>query len=69
MALDHYVLDVRKRRPHLGGDALRQLGLPPGPRYRSLLAQLMHAVLNGELPDADAEWRFLSHLVEAEGDS
>ncbi|MCC6627811.1 MAG: CCA tRNA nucleotidyltransferase [Chloroflexi bacterium] len=62
-ALDWYVTDLRQRRPRLSGTALRQLGLPPGPAYRPLLAALRRAVLDGELPDEATEWIFLTRLV------
>jgi tRNA nucleotidyltransferase (CCA-adding enzyme) len=65
--LDRYVTDLRWRRPRLGGEALRELGLPPGPRYRPILAALRQAVLDDQLPDEAAEWAFLRRLVS--GDS
>ena len=65
--LDWYITDGRARRPRLGGDALRQLGLPPGPRYRPILEALWAAVQDDLLPDEAAEWAFLRQLVEADG--
>jgi tRNA nucleotidyltransferase (CCA-adding enzyme) len=62
--LDWYVTDLSRRRPRLGGEALRQLGLAPGPAFRPLLAELRRAVLDGEVTDEAAEWQFLRHLVE-----
>jgi tRNA nucleotidyltransferase (CCA-adding enzyme) len=65
--LDWYVRELRARRPRLGGDALRRLGLPPGPRYRPILRALREAVLDGQLPDEAAEWAFLRRLVDEQG--
>lgn len=65
--IDWYVRELRARRPRLGGDALRQLGLPPGPRYRPILQALRDAVLDGQLPDEAAEWAFLQRLVAGQG--
>lgn len=58
-ALDWYASEGRALRPRLGGEALRQLGLPPGPTYRPILAELRAAVQDGLLPDEAAEWDFL----------
>jgi tRNA nucleotidyltransferase (CCA-adding enzyme) len=57
--LDWYITGLRDHEPRLDGHALRQLGLPPGPRYRPILAALRDAVLDGQLPDEAAEWDFL----------
>ena len=57
--LDWHVLELRERRPRLGGLALRELGVPPGPVYREALAALRQAVLDGLAPDEAAEWAVL----------
>ncbi|CAA9546183.1 MAG: hypothetical protein AVDCRST_MAG88-424, partial [uncultured Thermomicrobiales bacterium] len=39
--LHRFLTVVRSLRPALGGDALKELGLPPGPLYREALATLL----------------------------
>jgi tRNA nucleotidyltransferase (CCA-adding enzyme) len=39
---------LRHLAPELTGDDLKQLGIPPGPQYRDILARLRDARLNGE---------------------
>jgi tRNA nucleotidyltransferase (CCA-adding enzyme) len=64
--LDWYATVLRGRRPRLGGEALRALGLPPGPHYRPILADLRQAVLDERLPDEAAEWEYLRQRVARE---
>ena len=61
--LDWWVVERRDREPRLDGDAIRRLGLPPGPAYRPILAALRRAALDGEAPDEAAEWALLRRLV------
>ena len=65
--LERYESDWRGRRPALRGRDLRRLGLPPGPRYRELLAQLQSARWNGEVTSVEEERALLARLL-AEGD-
>ena len=65
--LEHYEGDWRWRRPALRGRDLRRLGLPPGPRYRALLAQLQIARWNGEVTSVEEERALLARWL-AEGD-
>lgn len=64
-AVRTYLLYLRKVRPCLGGDFLRQLGLPPGPIYRRLLTELLKQKVRGLLPTEEDEARWLSNRVEA----
>ncbi len=63
-----YRADVQGRSPVLNGDALLEMGLPPGPRIKELLAVLRAAVLDGEVVGPDAERAFLKKLLEEKGD-
>lgn len=64
--LDWYALDLRHRRPLLGGAALKALGLPPGPPYRRLLTALGQAILDGQVTNETQELALLSQLVADE---
>ena len=64
--LERYESDWRWRRPALRGRDLRRLGLPPGPRYRELLAQLQIARWNGEVTSVAEERALLARWL-AEG--
>ena len=65
--LERYESDWRGRLPALRGRDLRRLGLPPGPHYRELLAQLQIARWNGEVTSVEEERALLARLL-AEGD-
>ena len=53
----------RAVQPMTTGDDLRARGLPPGPRYRELLARLRNAWLDGEVHTIDEERTLLDKLV------
>ena len=65
--LRRYEEDWRQRRLALRGRDLRRLGLPPGPRYRTLLAALQRARWNGEVSSADEERELLARLTTQQG--
>jgi tRNA nucleotidyltransferase (CCA-adding enzyme) len=66
--LDWYATELRHVKPRLDGNALRRLGLPPGPRYRPILKALRRAALDGQLPDEAAEWAFLERMIAEQAD-
>jgi tRNA nucleotidyltransferase (CCA-adding enzyme) len=43
----------------VNGDDLKELGIPPGPCYRTLLAELLDAKLDGAVHDRDEEIEFV----------
>ncbi|MBA3945163.1 MAG: CCA tRNA nucleotidyltransferase [Herpetosiphonaceae bacterium] len=51
IALTHYLNNLRPIKTLLTGDDLRVLGLPPGPQYRKVLAELRAAQLRGVVTD------------------
>jgi tRNA nucleotidyltransferase (CCA-adding enzyme) len=63
-----YREDVQGRSPVLNGNALLEMGVPPGPRIKELLAALRAAVLDGEVVGPDAETVFLKKLLEKKAD-
>lgn len=62
--LRRYREEVQGRSPKLTGTALLQMGVPPGPRIKELLAKLRAAVLDGDTVGRDAETAFLKQLLE-----
>ena len=59
-----YREEVQGRSPVLNGNALLQMGVPPGPRIKELLAVLRAVVLDGEVVGREAEIAFLTKLLE-----
>lgn len=64
--IGRYRQEVRGRSPHLTGDYLLELGVPPGPRFKVLLAALRAAVLDGEVLGREAEAAFLKKRLAKE---
>ncbi len=61
--LTDYEQRLHTLKPATTGDDLKALGLPPGPRYREILAQLQAAYLDGEVANAEEEKRLLRKIV------
>ena len=53
-----YLTHLRNVKVTLTGDDLRKMGIPPGPRYRKLLAELLDAKLDGTVRNRDEEIAF-----------
>lgn len=60
-----YASDWRQRRPTISGKDLKNMGIPPGPRYRSLLDQLRFAWIDGEVRSVEDERALLRQLLAA----
>lgn len=54
-----FVTRMRDLKPVLGGNDLRALGVPPGPRYRDILQQLLLARLDGKVADREQETNYV----------
>jgi len=50
--------------PGVDGNTLLARGIPPGPRYASILAGIRDAWLDGRISNADEEAKLLEHLLE-----
>lgn len=57
--ISQYLTRLRNSRISLNGNDLKALGIPPGPRYRRLLAELMDAYLDGEVRTREDEIAFV----------
>lgn len=62
--LEQFLSEWRWIRPSVDGNTLRQLGLPPGPVYSSILRRLRDGRLNGEIAAEEDEERMLKKLVD-----
>jgi len=63
-AVDQYLQRWRFLQPKADGDALRSMGLPPGPAYRRILWDLRVAWLDGQISSEKEEKQLLARLVE-----
>ncbi len=54
-----YLMHLRNVKVTITGDDLKTLGIPPGPRYRKLLAELLDAKLDGEVRNREEEIEFV----------
>lgn len=59
-----YASTWRRITPHLDGNSLREKGIPPGPLYSKILAQLREAWLDGEINSETDELEFLEKLLK-----
>lgn len=58
-----YREEWRQRKPYADGNTLKQMGIPPGPKYAEILERLRIAVLDGEVSDAAAERVLLESII------
>ncbi len=61
--LQEYLAKWKDMRPLTTGHHLKELGLPPGPVYRSILRTLRDAWIDGDIRDEEGERRMLQRLV------
>jgi tRNA nucleotidyltransferase (CCA-adding enzyme) len=59
-----YAETWRHIHPKTDGDALKALGLPPGPRYQQILWQLRAAWLDGQVTTGEQEQHLLARLLQ-----
>jgi tRNA nucleotidyltransferase (CCA-adding enzyme) len=65
--LSRYITHLRSVRPLLTGHDLKRLGVPPGPGYKLILAELLQARLNGETASVEDERRLVTRKYLAGG--
>lgn len=65
-ALESYALTWRHLHATISGATLKQLGLPPGPRYQLILDRLRAAWLDGEIKSGAQEQALLEQLFTLE---
>ena len=64
-AIKRYVTDWQHIHPKTDGEALKALGLPPGPRYAEILWHLRAAWLDGEITTPEQEQTLLNSLLNS----
>jgi len=64
MALQNYLDEWQHVKPKTTGHDLKELGLPPGPKYQNILRQLRNAWLDGEVKSSEVEAALLKQLVK-----
>ena len=62
--IEAYLTNWRHIQIHTTGYTLQEMGLPPGPCYRTILDHLRTVRLNGEIITAEEEQQLLLQLVE-----
>jgi len=62
--IENYLSEWRFVTPRATGDTLREMGLPPGPNYRSILQALRDAWVDGEVKNLKEENALLSEMVK-----
>ena len=63
MSISHYFSDLRKTKIFTQGRDIKNLGLPPGPEYKSLLKQIFDAKLDGQVASKDDEIAYLKQII------
>jgi tRNA nucleotidyltransferase (CCA-adding enzyme) len=59
-----YLTRLREIKVTLTGDSLKELGLPPGPRYKKILTALLDAKLDGKISTDEDEIEFVKKAVK-----
>ncbi len=62
--IDDYAKRWRHLHPSISGEDLKRMGLPPGPRYKTLLETLRSAWIDGDISTLEEESAYLKELFK-----
>jgi len=62
--IEQYMSIWRHQKATTNGNDLKQLGLPPGPQYKTILDKLRSGWIDGEITSAQDETYYLHKLIE-----
>jgi tRNA nucleotidyltransferase (CCA-adding enzyme) len=65
--ISRFLLELRKVKPLLGGDYLREMGIEPGPIYSTVLRELRSEKLRGRLNSLEEEEKFVRDRLRNAG--
>jgi tRNA nucleotidyltransferase (CCA-adding enzyme) len=65
--LDSYALKLRHIQPGIDGTDLTRMGMKPSPRYRTILAGLRSAWLDGTISNSSEEQALVKKMIEETG--
>src|SRR3990172_1219725 len=60
-----YLTRLRNVKITLSGDDLKNMGIPPGPRYKKILSRLLDAKLDGKVKNREDEIEFVRNMSSA----
>ncbi len=60
-----YLTRLRNVKVTLSGDDLKNMGIPPGPRYKRILSRLLDAKLDGRVKNREEEIEFVKKMSSA----
>jgi tRNA nucleotidyltransferase (CCA-adding enzyme) len=60
-----YLTRLRNVKVTLSGDDLKNMGIPPGPRYKKILSRLLDAKLDGKVKNREDEIEFVRKMSSA----
>ncbi|MEA1928805.1 MAG: polya polymerase, partial [Candidatus Auribacterota bacterium] len=59
-----YLSEYRFVSAQVTGEDLKEMGLPPGPQYKTILNELLSARLDGRVSTKEEEFELVSSLVD-----
>ena len=65
-AILNYVNEWKYVKPRIKGSDLKEMGLLPGPKFKSILEKITAAILDGEIKNEDQEMAMLDELLNDE---
>jgi len=67
--LSHYHSHLKRLKTFISGKDLKELGVPPGPAYSTILVSVLNARLDNIIETREDEIRFVKSLIESQQES